>query len=114
MQENLKKKILETKSTKRVEQVSKLMEWLQTITKTRGADKYNKNKKTKTQCQNTANNHDKSVPELNKKRCLKTEPQKSTRGSKNYSRIGPQNDFTSGVAPLETPLVAQTACVIKK
>ena len=83
--ENLIKNELETKSTKHVENVLNLtpldlqetrfrMEGLSKITKTRGADKYNK--KIKGWCRNEAKIHDKSVPELHKIQCLKTEPHK--------------------------------------
>ena len=53
--------------------------------------------------------HEQSVPELNKKRCLKTDGKQS----KNTQNVTPKSiqksEGTSGVAPLGAPLVAQTA-----
>ena len=90
-----KKNELETKSTKNAENVLNLipldlqetrfrMEGLSKITKTRGADKYNKISK------NCAGMKPKSmkktIPEINKKRCLKKEPKKS----KNIPKMTPK------------------------
>ena len=63
------------------------MDWLQKITKIRSADKYMKYLKI---CRNEVNIHEKTVPELNKKRFLKTEPNKQNKNSKNHSQMGPQ------------------------
>ena len=60
------------------------MERLPKITKIRGADKYNKQQK---MCRNEANIHEKSVLELNKKRCLKTELNKNEKFSKKNSKM---------------------------
>ena len=60
-------------------------------------------------CQNTAKIHDKLVLELNKKRCLKTDPNKLKKTQKMTPTWIPKNDFILGVAPLGEPLVAQTA-----
>ena len=78
------KTTLETKSTKHVENVLNLipldlqetrfrMDLLQTSTKIRGADKYKKYQK---YLDVKLKSLKKSVPELNKKQCLKTEPNK--------------------------------------
>ena len=53
--------------------------------------------------------HDEPVPELNKKRCLKTDGKKTTNTQKMTLKSVPKDDFISGVAPLGAPLVAQTA-----
>ena len=53
--------------------------------------------------------HGKSIPELNKKRCLETDAKQS----KNIQKMTPESflkdDFLSGVARLGAPLGAQTA-----
>ena len=54
--------------------------------------------------------HGKSVPELNKKRRLKTEPQKSKNTQKMTPKWYSKSEFLSRVLPL----VAQTVFVIKK
>ena len=121
--QNLRKNELETKSTKNAKNVLNLipldlqetrfrMEGLSKITKTRGADKYRKN--IKKLCRNEAKIHEKSVPELNKKRSSKTEPQKSKNIQKMTRKWYPKSDFLSRVLPLVAPLVAQTVSVIKK
>ena len=60
-------------------------------------------------CRNEANIHEKSAPELNKKRCLKTDAKKSKNTQKMTPKSIPKDDFISGVAPLGAPLVALTA-----
>ena len=62
-----------------------------------------------TYSQNYAKIHEKTVPELNKKRCLKTEPNKSTNTKKMAPKWLPKIDTIWGVAPLGAALVAQTA-----
>ena len=53
--------------------------------------------------------YEKSIPELNKKRCLKTDANKSKNTKKMTPKSVPKDDFISGVAPLGAPLVALTA-----
>ena len=65
-------------------------------------------------CRNEAKIDEKSVPELNKKRCLKTDTQKSKNIPKNTSKSDPKNEYILGEIPLGAPLVAQAAFVIKK
>ena len=82
------------------------MEWLSKSTKTRGADKYDKVSK---HGRNEAQIHEKSGPELNKKRCLKTDAKKSKNTQKMTPTSVPRDEFISGVVPLGTPVVALTA-----
>ena len=63
---------------------------------------------------NKAKIHEKSVPELNKKRCLTTEPHKSKNTPKTTSKSDPKNEYILGEILLGAPLVAQAAFVIKK
>ena len=65
-------------------------------------------------CRNEAKIHEKSVPELNKKRCLKTEPQKSKIIKKTTSKWDPKNEYILGEMPIGAPLVVQTVFVMKK
>ena len=51
----------------------------------------------------------KTVPKLNKKRCLKTDAKKSKNTQKMTPKSVPKDEFISGVAPLEAPLVAHPA-----
>ena len=53
--------------------------------------------------------HQKSIPELKQKRCLKTDAKKSKNTQKITSKSAPQDEGISGVAPLWAPLVALTA-----
>ena len=53
--------------------------------------------------------YEKTVPKLNKKRCLKTDAKKSNNTSKMTPKSIPKDDFISGVAPLGAPLVALTS-----
>ena len=64
--------------------------------------------KYKTIFKNEGEMHETSVQEINKKRCLKTDAQKS----KNISKMIPksvQSEVISGVAPLVAVLVARNA-----
>ena len=53
--------------------------------------------------------YEKTIPKLNKKRCLKTDAKKSKNTQKMTPKSFPKDEFISGVAPLGAPLVAQTA-----
>ena len=65
-------------------------------------------------CRNKARIHEKSIPELNKKRCLKTEPQKSKNTPKMTPKWIQKSDRIMGEMPLGAPLVVQTVFAIKK
>ena len=65
-------------------------------------------------CRNEATMYDKSVPEHNKKRCLKTEPHKSKNIPKMIPKWVSKSEGILGEMPLGAPLVAQTVFVIKK
>ena len=60
-------------------------------------------------CRHEAKIHEQSPQELNKKRSLKTDDNKSKNIQKMTPNSVPKDDFISGVAPLGAPLVAQTA-----
>jgi hypothetical protein len=60
-------------------------------------------------CRNEAQIHEKSAPELNKKRCLKTDAKKSKNTQNMTPKSVPKDEVISGVAPLGAPLVALTA-----
>ena len=62
---------------------------------------------------NEAKIHEKTAPEPNKKRSLKTEPQNSANTRKMPPKCGQKNKEISGEMPLVAPLVAQTVFVIK-
>ena len=53
--------------------------------------------------------YEKTIPKLNKKRCLKTDAKKSKNTQKMTPKSIPKDEGISGVAPLGAPLVAQTA-----
>ena len=61
-------------------------------------------------CQNISQIHENWNPELNKKWCLKTYPNKSKNAQKMIPKSLPKNEGISEVAPLGAPLVAYTAC----
>ena len=65
-------------------------------------------------CRNEANIYEKSVPEFNKKRSLKTEPQKSKNTQKMTPKWIQKNDRILGEIPLGAPLVVKTVFVVKK
>ena len=65
-------------------------------------------------CCNEAKIHEQSVPELNKKRSLKTEPKKSKNTQKMTPKWDPTSEYISREMPLGAPLVVQTVFVIKK
>ena len=65
-------------------------------------------------CRNEAKIHDKSAPELNKKRSLKTEPPKSKNTQKMTPKWIQKSEGILGEIPLGAPLVVQTVFVIKK
>ena len=65
-------------------------------------------------CRNEAKIHGKSVPELNKKRCFKTEPQKSKNTPKMIPKWIKKSDGILGEMPIGAPLVVQTVFVMKK
>ena len=65
-------------------------------------------------CRNESKIHENSVPELNKKRCLKTDPQKTKNTPKMPPKWNQKSDFIWGKIPLGAPLVVQTVFVIKK
>ena len=123
MCKNLIKKTLETKSTKRVENVLNLLpadlqetrfriEGVPKITKARGADKYKTIPKSSVEMKPTI--HEKSIQELNKKQCLKTEPHKLKNTPNISSKWDPKSAYILGEMHLGAPLVAQAAFVIKK
>ena len=60
-------------------------------------------------CQNITQIYEKSTLELNKKTCLKTDPQKTKNVQKMTPKSVPKSEFIFGVAPRGAPLVAQTA-----
>ena len=64
-------------------------------------------------CRNEANIHEKSFPELNKKQCSKTEPQKYKNTSKMIPKGIQKNEGIFGEMPLGAALVVQTVFVIK-
>ena len=53
--------------------------------------------------------YEKTIPKLNKKRCLNTDANKSKKTQKMTPKSIPKDEGISGVAPLGAPLVAQTA-----
>ena len=65
-------------------------------------------------CRDEAKIYGKSVPELNKKRCLKTEPQKLKNTPKTTSKWDPKSEYILGEMPIGAPLVVQTVFVMKK
>ena len=65
-------------------------------------------------CRNEAKIHEKSVPELNKKRSSKTEPQKSKNTRKITPKWDPKSEYILGEMPIGAPLVVQTVFVMKK
>ena len=65
-------------------------------------------------CRNEAKIHEKSAPEVNKKRCLKTDANKSQKSKKIISTWTPKSEYILGEMPLGAPLVVQTAFVMKK
>ena len=65
-------------------------------------------------CRNEAKIHDKSVPEPNKKRCLKTDPHKSKNTRNMIPKWVPKNDTILGLLLIGAPLVVQTVFVMKK
>ena len=81
------------------------MEWLQKNTKTRGADKYENIPKHSVEMMHKSMK--KSIPELNKKRCLKTDAKKAKNTQKMTPKSVPKDDFISGVAPLGAPLTPE-------
>jgi hypothetical protein len=56
-------------------------------------------------CRNEAKIHAKAVPELNKKRSLKTEPQKSKNTPKMTPKWDPKSEYILGEMPIGPPLV---------
>ena len=83
------------------------MECLQKNTETRGVDKYanilNNGVEMKHKCMKNRSHNS------TKKPCLKTDAKKSTHIQKMTPKTVLKDDFISGVAPLEEPLVAQTS-----
>ena len=65
-------------------------------------------------CRNEAKIHEKSVPELNKKRSSKTELQKSKNTRKMTPKWDPKSEYILGEMPIGAPLVVQTVFVMKK
>ena len=63
---------------------------------------------------NAANIHEKSIPERNKKRGLKTESRKSKNTKKMPQKWDPQTEYIFGEIPLGAPLVVQAVSVMKK
>ena len=63
---------------------------------------------------NEAKIHGKSNPELNKKRCLKTERKKTKKSPKMTPKWLPKSDTLLGKIPIGAPLVVQTVFVMKK
>ena len=80
------------------------MEGLQKITNTRGAGKC---KNISKGCQKITQIYEKWTLELNKKSCLKTDPQKSTNVQKTTPKSVPKSEVIFGVAPRRAPLGAQ-------
>ena len=116
---NLRKSVktrLETKSIKHVENVLNLMpsdlpktcfrmEKLQKVTKTRGADKYNKIPKNNIEMKPTSmNNWSRQSTKTEK-----TNPANQQKTQQMTPKWVPKNEVILGVAPLGAPLVAQTA-----
>ena len=97
IKENLKKTRLGTRSTKHVENVLNLMPSdlrktcfrMERLQKSLKPEVRTSMKKYQKMCRNEANIHEKSVPELNKKRCLKTDA-KNQKISKRDPQIGPK------------------------
>ena len=58
--------------------------------------------------------HEKSVPELNKKLCLKAELQKSKNTPNMTPKWNPKSEYILGEMPIWVPLVVQTVFVMKK
>ena len=65
-------------------------------------------------CRNEAKIHEKSVPELNKKQCLKTQLRKPKKSQKMPPTWIHQSERILGEMPIGAPLVVQTVFVMKK